>query len=264
MFKRYLKYYWTFIKFSAKLETAYKLNFWISFFTDFTMYFIQIVAFSAIFLNVDTINGWNINHMIFFLGTFMIIDSLCMMTYFFGVLGIPSDIQTGRLDIFITKPINTLFYVSTRHFEFGAIFNVLLGISLVTYGASNLDISITLYKIIGYIILVIIMYFLLYSLIVIVRTVAFHVIKIDALMELEDELIYFAFRIPGVVFTGISKFIFFVILPYGLIATVPTTFFTQTLEFKHLIISLVVAGTFYFICRNAWKLGLKKYSSASS
>lgn len=101
MIKKYLKYYWTFMKFNTKIDIAYNVNFWITFFTDFTMYALQILTFSAIFSNVDTINGWTKYHMIIFLGTFIIIDSFCMMTYFFGLILIPGDIKEGNLDRFI-------------------------------------------------------------------------------------------------------------------------------------------------------------------
>jgi ABC-2 type transport system permease protein len=60
----------------------------------------------------------------------------------------------------------------------------------------------------------------------IVRTFAFFFIKIDSLQEVENSVVEVAFRIPGSVFKDISKFIFMVAIPYGLIATAPTEFIT--------------------------------------
>lgn len=264
MIKTHLRHYWMLIKFNTKLDVAYNVNFWVSFLTDFAIYFIQVITFSAIFMNVGTINGWNMYHMIFFLGTFTIIDSLCMMTYFFGLIFIPRDIRQGELDKFIVKPINTLFYMVTRHFQFSNILNVLMGIGFVVYAVSNLAIEVTIIKVVGYIVLLILMYLLLFGLMLIVRTAAFWFINIDALMELEDQLINFAFKIPGVVFQGVYKVIFFFILPYGLIATIPTQYFTENLTGSSLVVSCVIALGFFILSVKIWNVGIKHYSSASS
>lgn len=264
MIKRYLRYYWMLIKLNAKLDITYSVNFWISFLTDFTIYMIQILTFSALFINVDTINGWTIYHMILFLGTFTIIDSLCMMTYFFGLIYIPADIRSGDLDKYIIKPINTLFYMATRDFKFSNILNVIIGIAIVCYAAAHLVVKITLFKIIGYILLVLIMYMLMFGIMLLIRTAAFWFINVDALMELEDQLMNFAFKVPGVVFKGFYKILFFTILPYGLIATVPTQFFTDNLSVGSVIGACSITVIFFLLSIKAWNCGIKHYSSASS
>ena len=104
----------------------------------------------------------------------------------------------------------------------------------------------------------------MYALMLIIRTFAFLFIKIDALTQAEDSVVEFAFRVPGTAYKGISKFIFLVLLPYGLIATVPTQFITNMLK---VVQWLAVAGiTLFFIVlsRIMFKFGLSKYSSASS
>ena len=63
---------------------------------------------------------------------------------------------------------------------------------------------------------------------------------------------------------GISKVIFYLILPYGLIATIPTEFFTGTMTITEWIISISVCIVFTLLRRLIWKEDLKKYSSVSS
>jgi ABC-2 type transport system permease protein len=242
----------------------YSFNFWTAFFVDLTVFLIQIAVFSVVFLQVDSINGWNSYQLIFFVGTFTVIDSLYMCTYFFGVIGIPDKIRTGKLDIYLTKPINTLFYVSFENMDFGSILLTLPGIGMLAYSAGHLKIAPGFVNIAGYILLVLLMTYLMYTLMILVRVGAFWFTRVDSFGELENELVNFSFRIPGVVFKGAAKLVFYILVPYGLIATVPTQFFTDILSGRSWLLVFIVCTGFGCLSTLMWKAGLKHYGSASS
>ncbi|MCX7774060.1 MAG: ABC transporter permease, partial [Clostridia bacterium] len=126
--KRYAKTLWTLFKFRLSNQMVYRASFWTAFFVDVSMFLIQIAVFSALFLNVDNINGWNRYQMIFFVGTFTILDALNMCLFFFGVISIPWKIREGKLDIYMTKPINTLFWVSFENMDIGSGFILIPGL----------------------------------------------------------------------------------------------------------------------------------------
>ena len=54
------------------------------------------------------------------------------------------------------------------------------------------------------------------------------------------------------------------ILPYGLIATVPTQIFISELDYKLIIYAIVIDVVFTLIMRFIWNKGMKRYDSASS
>jgi ABC-2 type transport system permease protein len=135
---------------------------------------------------------------------------------------------------------------------------------MVAYGAVKLGIEISAMKILGYIFLLFIMYIILYNLMVLLRCCSFWFTKVDNINKLENELVNFSFRVPGIMYKGISKVIFYFILPYGLIATIPTEFFTGTMNITGWIISISVCMVFTLLRRLVWKKGLRRYSSASS
>lgn len=242
----------------------YSMNFWIAFFVDTFMFGFQLLTFVSIYQYIDTINGWDLNQMIIFIGTFSIIDALNMSTYFFGLISLPDKIRTGTLDMIITKPIDTQFYISAEQFNPGSFLGVIVGILMVVYGVSNGNYQITVIHVVGYILLVIMMYALLYALLILIRVLAFIFIKIDAIAQAEDSIIEFAFKIPGTAFKGISRFIFLVLLPYGLIATVPTQQMTQLLEPGQWAAVIGITTFFLVLSRVLFKLGMKQYTSASS
>jgi ABC-2 type transport system permease protein len=263
-FLRYLRLARLLARFKLNRQMIYSVNFWMAFFVDTTVFGIQMAVFAAMFLQVDSINGWNKYQMIFFVGTFTIIDSLYMSSFFFGVISIPEKIRTGKLDIYITKPINTLFFVSFESMDIGSLMLTVPGMMMVGYSVKKLGLTLNLWNVSGYIFFIGIMLVLMYDLMVILRSLAFWFIKTDALMEFENEMMNFSFRIPGIVFKGASKLIFYVILPYALLATIPTQFFTTGLTLQDFILTMGVCIAFTFLSQIIWRTGLKHYSSASS
>jgi ABC-2 type transport system permease protein len=119
-------------------------------------------------------------------------------------------------------------------------------------------------SIIGYAFLVILMLILYYDLMVILRTLPFFLIQATSVEKLEGEVINLCFKIPGTLFKGAFKVIFCLILPYGIMATVPTQFFIGTLTPLGLLYSICVVVGFTIFSLFFWKFGLRCYKSASS
>jgi hypothetical protein len=65
-------------------------------------------------------------------------------------------------------------------------------------------------------------------------------------------------------FKGVFKLLFYVVLPYGIMATVPAQFFTGTLTIPGFIYSIVIVIAFTAFTLAFWRLGLRCYKSASS
>ena len=251
-----------------KMKIIKSMAFRFSFFgvtiIDGSLFLVQLLMFSAIYSQVDSIGGWEKPQVLFFIGTFSLINALQMTLIFFGVITIPHKIRSGQLDLYITKPVNSLFYLSFEDINIGSVPLVLASIGILIYAVPGMNIQITAMKIIGYIFIVILMTILWYDMEVILRTIRFFVIQANTIDQIEGELLDMCFKIPGVLFKGGFKVMFYVILPYGIMATFPTQFFKGTLELSGYMyatgITIVfTAFTFWF-----WKLGLKNYKSAGS
>lgn len=260
----YLKYYREIVKVNINLKMAYQLNFWLGCISDIILYSIQIAVFQVIYCKVDAINGWSMNQIIFFLGVFFFIDSLAMVTLVLGIASIPDMIRTGGLDLFIVKPINPLFNIATSKFEISFVPNIIYGVALMIYAASRLKMHITIPHFLCFLVMLLVMYMLYLILMTIAYTFSFWFIKVTSIIELHHQLVDMSFRVPGVAYTGIWKKIFMFILPYGLIATVPTQIFTDWQGTNMVIKSLVVVAGFFGIMVLVWRRGLKQYNSASS
>jgi ABC-2 type transport system permease protein len=242
----------------------YRSSFWTVLAVDGSMLLIQFTVFNTLFANVSDINGWTRNQMIFFLGTFTLINGIQMCLYFFGMMELPDKIRSGKLDLYIVKPVNTQFWVTFENIDLGSALTILPGVAMVVYAGAALGIQLTIVKVIGYLLLLTLMLVLLYSLMLLFRTLSFWFTRIDSLFELEGELMAFSFRVPGIVFKGLMRAAIYLILPYALLATVPTKFFTDFISGGEWLAAIIVTAAFYLVASTLWKKGLKQYSSASS
>lgn len=245
-------------------QMMYRASFWTAFFVDGTLFLMQLVFFSTLFLQVDSINGWSREQLVFFVGTFSIIDGLEMCLYFFGLISLPDKIRSGKLDLYLTKPISPLFHITFEGIDVGSGFLALPGVVMVVWATLRLGIDVTVWHVAGYLFLLGLMLVLLYDMVLIMRTLAFWVIQVDALGELEGELMGFAFRVPGIVFQGVFRLLFCVFLPYALLATLPTQFFTDGLSWTGWLGALLITGAFSVFAGWLWKRGLAQYESTGS
>jgi ABC-2 type transport system permease protein len=228
------------------------------------VFVVQLQTFGAIFSKIDSIGGWTLPHMAIFMGTFTMLDAVYMCTYFFGVINIPDKIRSGALDLYLTKPVDTLFLLSVERMDFGSILLTIPGMMMVAWGMAQLGIRLTPWLLLGYALIFLVMYLLMYCLMVVLRVPAFWLLRTQAFDELENALVDFSYRIPGVAFRGVWKALLYVALPYGLMATFPTQFMTGSLYLRHWLLAGGVLAGFWMVMSLLWKSGIKHYGSASS
>lgn len=262
--KKKIRILYTLLRTRISSQMIYRASFWTAFWVDMLVFVLQLLTFSAIFSQIESIGGWTLAHMAIFMGTFTMLDAVYMCTYFFGIIAIPDKIRSGALDLYLTKPVDTLFLLSVERMDFGSILLTIPGLIMVMWGMNQLGIRLTLGLMLGYALIFTIMYLLMYCLMVVLRTPAFWLLRTEAFSDLENALVDFSYRIPGVAFHGVWKALLYVALPYGLMATFPTQFLTGSMDVRHWLLAGGVLAGFWVLMRGLWKSGVRHYGSASS
>lgn len=261
---RNLRFILLLVKFKLSHMMVFRFSFFGAFFADGTLFLIQLLTFETIYSQVDNIGGWGRGQMIIFVGTFSIINALNMLLFCFGIVGIPEKIRRGDLDHYLTKPVNPLLRLTFENINIGSFPLVVLSVLIVCYGISVLGIQVSFLSEFGYSVLVLLMTLLWYDLELILRTIPFFVTSANGIMRLEDQLLELNFKVPGVLYKGVFKLIFYFILPYGIMSTVPTQFLTQSIGPIGICIALLTVMVFTVFALWFWKIGLRHYKSASS
>lgn len=105
---------------------------------------------------------------------------------------------------------------------------------------------------------------LYYDMEVIMRTFPFFVVQSVSIERFEEGLLSLCMRIPGILFKGAFKVLFYLVLPYGIMATIPTQFFSGVLSAGGFIYAIAVAAVFTAFTMVFWRFGLKNYKSTGS
>lgn len=261
---RNLRFILTLFKLKLSRVMMYRLSFFGATFVDGSMFLLWLLMFDAIYSQVDSIGGWSKGQTVVFLGTFSLLNAINMTIYFFGVIGIPGKIKSGDLDHYLTKPISPLLRITFENINIGSAPLILLSMGIIAYGMRLAGISASINTLLLYILFIILMAILYYNMELIIRTIPFFVISAISVEELEGAVFELCMRVPGVLFKGIFKLVFYFILPYGIMATIPAQIITNSASGAMLAGSVVIVAVFTVFAQWFWRLGLKHYKSASS
>jgi ABC-2 type transport system permease protein len=239
-------------------------SFWSAFFVDSSLFVLQALVFYALFLRVDTINGWDKWRAVFFVGTFSLVDSLFMFLFFFGIIRLPELISTGELDRFLARPVDPLIALSFERIDPGSAFLGIPALAIIGIAAAGSGWAVGPLEILRYVGAVGLMLVLCFQLMVLVRVPSFWIKRAEALQNVENSFMEFAFKVPGTAYRGAFKIVFRVVLPYGLIASFPAEAFFGEASALSWIGTAATVAAFALLARGAWKFGLQRYSGAGS
>lgn len=243
---------------------VFRFDFFAPFFVDGSLFLIQLMAFNVIYSNVDAIGSWGKGEMILYIGTFSLINALNMTIYFFGVNSIPYKVRSGELDLYLSKPISPLFRLTFENISPGSIPLVIMSICIIAYGVHILNMKLTIVMIVGYVFWLIIMTILYYEMEVIIRSTSLYIVSMARMEQIEEASINLCMKLPGIAFYGMYKIIFYLILPYGIMATLPVQNMIGKMNLQTAVYGISVVVLFSVITAVLWKQGLKRYNSASS
>lgn len=244
--------------------TVFRLDFFAPVFIDGSLFVIQLLAFGVIYSNIDRIGNWHQGEMVLYIGTFSLLNAINMTLYFFGVNGIPGKVKSGELDLYLSKPVSPLFRLTFEHISPGSIPLILMSICIIAYGVSILEMQLTVIQILMYLFWIMIMAVLYYDMEVIIRSVSLYLISMARMEQIEEASIDLCMKLPGIAFYGVYKIIFYLVLPYGIMATLPVQSMTGEMNYKLGGYGIFVVILFSIVTCIVWKRGLKYYNSASS
>lgn len=244
--------------------TVFRLDFFAPFLVDSSLFVVQLLAFGVVYANVDTIGNWHQGEMILYIGTFSLLNAVNMTLFFFGVNGIPGKVKSGELDLYLTKPVSPLFRLTFENISPGSIPLVCMSICIIIYGISMLKMRPRAIQIGQYLFWIVLMAVLYYEVEVIIRSISLYIVSMVRIRQIEEVGLDLCMKLPGIAFYGVYKFIFYLVLPYGIMATFPVQSIIGEMGWQSALYGLFVVVLFSAMTCIVWKRGLKHYNSASS
>ncbi len=244
-------------------QMEYKFNFIIGGTFELVWLFMYLIFINVIFLHTNSINGWNKYETLILIFQGGIMDSIFTFLIVPGLKRLPTLINTGELDFILLKPVNKKFNICFFEFDIPQIKNIILNIVALLYCLDKLNLSLSATEIFIYVLLSINGFLMVYSIIFILMSLSFWVIRMDIVMGIGSEMIGVGNKPISIYPRIIQKFLIFVI-PLLVCFNFPVLYIIKGLNFNYIIYSFV-ATTFMFLFSNfIFKRGLKKYVSAGS
>ncbi len=258
--------YWDIFRVQVKnnfvREAVYRTNFLTMMTVDLIWIFIEFSLFSIIYANTPTLAGWTKPQVYFFLGIFFASDALFTTFFQRNFWNFSDLVNKGELDILLTKPAHPLFLSLTRWLSLTASFNFFLGLAITVKYADAAGFE-------GGVKWLLLGFWLLVGLLAaLVLRFAFSIWifwteRSWALSRMYYQFFQFATK-PDSLYPPMIRYVILTVLPFGFIGSIPARALLHGLELKEY--ALVAGVLLAFIAFNTvmWRMGLKRYQSASS
>ena len=261
--KRYLKIYRILVKQEFKKYMEYKADFFVGIFgfllsQAFNLYFIYII-----FSRIPKLNGWSFDEIVFIYGFSLLpkgIDHLLSDNLWnFG----HNIVRKGEFDKYITRPINSLFYIVSETIQVDAIGELIVGIGLVIRSMVALKLVPSITQIIVFILLLPFTALIYTSIKIITASLAFWVKKSGNITYIFYMLNDFA-KYPVTIYNFAIKLVLTYLVPFALTSYYPASYLIKGDNLWNLMKVFIISTLFLVVAIKIWNVGVSKYKSAGS
>jgi ABC-2 type transport system permease protein len=261
--KKYFRVYKTFFNNSISYFFQYRSDAFVNIFFHLFWMATIFLMIEILFGHTTLLAGWTRGETYVLSLFWMLSDEICIFFFSNNLHSLASKINEGTLDILVTKPINTLFFVSTQYVGVRAIQRFITYFGALIYVIVHFDIPFTILN------SIVAFFFLLcgicinYSITLILNTLNFWFEKIENINILWDTLLGTG-KYPLDVFTKGIRIIFLTFLPIAYIAYYPTTVVLGKISWIMFGVIPLFTAFLLIVAVSFWNFSLKRYSSASS
>ncbi len=261
---RHLRLVGHFARASAQNDLAHRANFWISLLHSLLNLGTGVLGVWVLFGQVETIRGWDLPSTLAVLGIYLILGALRGL--FIGpsleaMAGMDGEVWTGRFDFSLLRPVDTQFLASFRHWRPFALVDLALGLGVLVVAIAQLGQTLTVAGLATFLLALGAGLTVLYAALLAFSALVFW--SPGLFTWIFDSLFQMA-RYPVGIYPGWLRFALTWIVPVGVMTTVPAAALSGGLTGGVLAGAVVLALLFLVGASLLFRLGLRRYASASS
>ncbi len=261
--KRYIRIYKTLLKLNYIRFTIYRIDFLNGLISSLLWAAFSIITIYALTSKSSSVFGWSREELFILIGVFNImIGGLFRMYFSKNFDRFAQIIQRGELDGLLLKPLDSQFSLSFWYISFYGVVRVVAAVIFTFYMLQQTGIGLTFLTLLQFIALGFLGLTILYSLWFIVLTITIWHPDLNNLVETlyaVDTLT----RYPPQILNEFKILIFYVLLPFTLVVSIPTKALLQKATFFDMSLIIIVAFGLLYFSRRFWKFALRYYTSAS-
>jgi ABC-2 type transport system permease protein len=262
-FSRYAAIWLAQIRYTIARELMFKANFILWIVVDLCWFTLNLCFVQFLYLQVNTVAGWNHWEMVLLVSTNYLVQQIFQMFLMTNLTKLPELIRTGRLDFFLAQPASVQFLVSTRFFELGSVFTSVMAFGVCGVAIAHLHTNLSAAGLLIFPCLVVCGVLIHYAMLLMLMSLAFWMTRAQGFIYAYYNVFQIA-RLPREAFHGPTKFVFTWFIPLLLIANVPARTLLYGLNLSDLAKMLGAAAVLVLLSTAFFRIGLRRYGSASS
>lgn len=258
---RYLRLLGLQLRMSALLTMQYRLDFLVDGLLSLFWTASSLVPLLVLFHQRDEVAGWTWPQALLVIGFFTILRAVIEGGIQPALQNVVENIRKGTLDFLLLKPADAQFLLSTSRFEFWRAVDVFAGFGLLAWALARLGRIPAAGDLLAAALLLVGAVVILYSLWILVISLAFYVVKVDNLTHFFHSIFDVA-RWPASIFRGTLAVVFTFVIPVAVMTTFPALALQGRLQPEQLFGAVAGAFVFFFLSRRVWLLAIRRYVSA--
>ncbi len=263
---KYIEIYKGFFKASLVADLEFRFNFFLLICAEFVWYASQLVIYQVLYRHTKLIGGWDQKQMQVFMFLALFVDSIYMILWDSNFSKFNDDVRKGQLDLLLTKPVNSMFMTSSQKISISHIPCFFVTFSGLLWSLNQLP-EFSWIKILWLLIMIPSGLSVIFCGRFALNSTALLFTRADFLQYVWYSLFRLGLRPDGIyssLMNGALRKILIFILPFAMIASIPTRFLLDAFNPGLLIWALIMPSILIYLTNKYWKYCLKNYTSASS
>jgi ABC-2 type transport system permease protein len=224
---------------------------------------VTLVPVLVVFGARAEVAGWTFPEMLLVLGWFVALKGFLEGAISPSLTNVIEHIRKGTLDFVLLKPVDAQLLVSTAKIEPWRVIDVFGALAIFAYAFRKIGHQPSFAQILLAVAMLLAALLVLYSISILVVSIAFFAVRVDNLLYLFQSIFDVA-RWPVSVFRGALAILFTYLLPLALMTTYPALALLGKLSAGVALTALCSTLLFAGFARVVWRLSIGKYTSASS
>ncbi|CAG7657741.1 ABC transporter permease [Paenibacillus allorhizosphaerae] len=252
-----------YLKNYMKTRLTYRSDFWIEILSDLLFNGLNLFFILVVFQHTAAIGNWNEQQIMFIYGYFMVPYGLFIT--FFNLWGFSERyIVKGEMDRILTRPAHNLVQLMLENMDPSSLFSALVGLLIMAYSWSQLDLSLMWYDPLIFVLLVLGSIMIYGGVYIFFTSLSFYSDAPTGILALMWNLQNYG-RYPVTIYNSILRIMLTWILPFGFVGFYPAAYFLDRANWGTFALLTPVVGLVFLAgALIIWNIGVKRYRGAGS
>ena len=265
-FMRPIRLIGLFTKVNIQNLAAYRFDMYMRIVVSILHLISELIGVYIIFSNTQDVRGWKWQHMLVLVGVYRTVAGGIRIAIVPNMRKLLEDIREGTLDFVLLKPVNAQFLVSIREIVIYRAVDVMLGLSIATFGCIKLTGHVPIAQAVVFTATLAAGFMIVYGVWLMLGTLCFWFVRVQNI-EMVFWNVFEAGRFPIDIYRESVRWTLTYLIPLAFITTVPARALisgdmtaspsTVAWGFGLAVVMLIVSNRF-------WRYGLRHYSGASA